>query len=175
MKKTKQYPFIRPTLGLMVTLYLIGIYSMIRGDSDFWSNLATTIFIIFLFIFPALMAFFGHLLIKDATPENIPRCLYPILFLYTFLSTSYAIIPTLFNGFDIQSATEVVFLIFEAVIFIAGIVFCIYFARKRVKKLLTERDIILFLHYLIGGLLYFYFIRLTLLSSILLQSAYEAI
>lgn len=175
MEHTKKYPIIKPTLLISVIIYLIGIYAIIRGGSSFWSYLATGIFFLFLFIFPALMAYFGRLLTKDTNSENLPQCLFPTIFLYTFLTTSYAIIPTILGGFDIESATEVVFLIFETVIFIGGIVFTVYFIRKRVKGLLTEKDVVLFLHYLVGGLVYFYFIRLTLLSTILLQSAYEAL
>jgi len=175
MENEKKYAFIQPTLMVSIIIYIIGIYAIIRGESGFWSYLATGIFFLFLFIFPALMAYFGRLMTKQINMERIPRCLFPTIFLYTFLTTSYAIIPTIANGFDIHSATEVVFLIFETVIFVGGIVFTIYFTRKRVRKLLTEQDIVLFLHYLVGGLVYFYFIRLTLLSTILLQSAYEAL
>jgi hypothetical protein len=73
------------------------------------------------------------------------------------------------------SAVEILFVIFEGAIFIGGIIFFFYFFNKRVKGRIRRFDLKLFLHYLVGGLVYFYFIRLSFVATFLVQIAFESI
>jgi hypothetical protein len=164
-----------PITLVLSFMSLIGIFFTVQGESGFYLIYSNTMFIITLFIFPGLMVFFGRLILQRATPRNIPPLLYPLLFLYTFIPTSYVLVPYLFQGFTQGSAVEILFVIFEASVFIGGLAFFIYFFRKRMKGKIRRFDLKLFLHYLVGGMVYFYFIRLSIVTTLLIQIAFETI
>lgn len=175
MNKEKILRYSEPVTMVLSFMSLIGIFFTVQGESGFYLIYSNTMFIITLFIFPGLMVFFGRLILLRATPKNMPPLLYPLLFLYTFIPTSYVLIPYLFQGFMDGSAVEILFVIFEGSVFIGGLIFFFYFFNKRVKGRIRRFDLKLFLHYLVGGLVYFYFIRLSFVATFLIQIAFETI
>lgn len=175
MNTEKILRFSEPVTLILSLLSLIGIFFTVQGESGFYQVYSNTMFIITLFIFPGLMVFFGRLILQRATPKNIPPLLYPLLFLYTFIPTTYVLVPYLFQGFFQGSAVEILLVIFESFVFFGGLVFFVYFFRKRLRGKIRRFDLKLFLHYLVSGLVYFYFIRLSLVTTILIQIAFETI
>ena len=175
MNKEKILRYSEPVTLILSFMSLIGIFFTVQGASGFYQIYSNTMYIITLFVFPGLMVFFGRLILLRATPKNLPPLLYPLLFLYTFIPTSYVLVPYLFQGFFQGSAVEILFVIFEGFVFVGGVVFFIYFFNKRVKGKIRRFDLKLFLHYLVGGLVYFYFIRLSFVATILIQIAFETI
>ncbi len=175
MNKEKILRYSEPTTLILSFLSLVGIFFTVQGEGGFFQIYSNIMFIITLFIFPGLMVFFGRLILLRATPKNIPPLLYPLLFLYTFIPTSYILVPYVFQGFEQSNAVEILFVIFEASILLGGIGFFIYFFRKRLRGRIRRFDLKLFLHYLVGGLVYFYFIRLSFVATLLIQIAFESI
>lgn len=175
MNKEKILRYSEPVTLVLSFMSLIGIFFTVQGASGFYQIYSNTMFIITLFIFPGLMVFFGRLILQRATPKNLPPLLYPLLFLYTFIPTSFVLVPYIFQGFFQGSAVEILFVIFEGSVFLGGIGFFFYFFRKRIKGKIRRFDLKLFLHYLVGGLVYFYFIRLSFVATILIQIAFDTI
>ncbi len=175
MNKENWLKYAEPLTIILSVLSLIGVLFTIQNAEGAYFVFAQTMFFITFFIFPAIIVFFGRLLIIRTTPERVPPLLFPLLFLYTFIPTISVILPYIASGFRFDGALELVFVIFEGAIFVGGFSFFVYFFQKYLSNKLNEKDITLFLHYFVGGLVYFYFIRLTLLTSILIQSAFDFI
>ncbi len=173
MKKELSVYHIAPIIAAIIILYFIGVVLTVLGNPGWSGFFATTIFLFTLFVFPGVIVYLGRVVLINATPSSIPIYLFPLLFMFSFLPTSYVLIPYAFEGFKIEFATELIFLVFEVSVLLSGFGFFAYYLRKYLKSNLTDKDLSLMLHYFVGGLIYFYFIRLTLLSSLLLQSAFE--
>lgn len=175
MTKETLLKYAEPLTIVLSVLALIGVLFTIQNAEGAFFVFAQAMFFITFFLFPAIVVFFGRLLIVRATPEKVPPLLFPLLFLYTFIPTISVILPYIASGFRFEGALELVFVIFEIAMFLGGFGFFVYFFHKYLASKLGERDLTLFLHYFVGGLVYFYFIRLTLLTSILIQSAFDII
>jgi hypothetical protein len=161
---------------LTIVLSLLALTSVLFfiQNGDGWTFVLYGIMVFLtLFIFPAIVVFFARLLLVRATPQAVPPLLFPLLFLYSFIPTVTLLLPFITTGLAFSGATEIIFFLFEAMVFTGGLMFFIYFFRKYLLGKLGEKDLTLFLHYFVGGLAYFYFIRLTVLSSLIIQSATE--
>ena len=175
MNKEQLLKYAEPLTILLSVLSLIGVLFTVQSTPGPLFVFGQIMYFITFFIFPAVVVFFGRLLILRANADKVPPLLFPLLFLYTFIPTVSVILPYVASGFRFEGALELVFVIFEMAVFLGGFGFFVYFFQKYLSNKLGERDITLFLHYFVGGLVYFYFIRLTLLTSILIQSAFDFI
>jgi hypothetical protein len=66
-------------------------------------------------------------------------------------------------------------LVFEGAAFFATLFFFFHYLIRYVKRTMEARDLYAIHHYLIGALIYFYFVRLTIISTIQITSALETL
>ena len=86
----------------------------------------------------------------------------------------YVLVPVFLNaftGFDDITALEFVFVIFEFAALITAVVFFVRYARRMVFDNMIPKDLYAIHHFYIGALVYFYFVRLTIISSLLVSGA----
>ncbi|MFP4077544.1 MAG: hypothetical protein ACLFUQ_00200 [Candidatus Izemoplasmataceae bacterium] len=156
-------------------LFVFGLYLTLAGSEGALGVIATSInFYIFL-LHPLVFFLIGRLLVKTATIETFPKILLIVILLLPAVPITYITLPSITNIFEITMALEIVFLVFEGAALLATILFFIHYLRRYIHQTLEPRDLYAIHHFLIGSLVYFYFIRLTLLSSIQLSSAFEAL
>ncbi|GEM_PF-1115990 len=173
MIKQKVLQFSEPIVLMISFLSLIGIFFQVRGGTGIFNGIYIALFMITLLVYPGLLAWIGRDVIAKATPRNIPVMTFPILFLYTFVPTLYFLVPYVFSGYFNNNSTELLFIVFEFSVFTAGLGFFFWQIKKFKEKKLKRRDFNLYTVYLFGGLIYFYFIRLTFIAMILLQSTFD--
>ena len=173
MVKQKILQYSEPIVLMLSFLSLIGIFFQVRDGSGLYNVVYISLFMVPLLVYPGLMAWIGRDVISKATPRNIPVMTFPILFLYTFVPTLYFLVPYVFSGYYNNNSTELLFIMFEFSVFAAGIGFFAFQMKKVKDKKIKRRDFNLYTVYLFGGLIYFYFIRLTFIAMILLQSTFD--
>lgn len=166
---------------LTAILYVFGLYFTLVGAEGALDVITTTInFYIFLF-HPLVFFLIARMLVKTAAVETFPKILLIVLLLLPAVPITYFTLPSITNLFVIKTVVEdvtvleVVFLVFEGAALLATIVFFIHYLKRYLNHTMEARDLYAIHHFLIGSLVYFYFIRLTILSSIQLSSAFEAL
>lgn len=173
MIKQKILQYSEPIVLMLSFLSLMGIFFQVRSGTGIYNGIYIALFMLTLILYPGLMAWVGRDIISRATPRKIPVMTFPILFLYTFVPTLYFLIPYLFSGYYNNNSTELLFIMFEFSVFAAGLGFFAYQVKKAKDKKIKRRDFNLYTVYLFGGLIYFYFIRLTFIAMIMVQSTFE--
>lgn len=173
MLKEKILKNSEPIVLILSFLALLGIFFQVRNGSGIYNGIYIALFMVTLLVYPGAMAWIGRDIISKATPKNVPILTFPILFLYSFVPTLYFLVPYVFSGYYNNNSTELLFILFEASVFLGGIGFFAYQYRKYLNHTIKRRDFNLFTIYMFGGLIYFYFIRLTFISMILLQSTFD--
>jgi len=151
-----------------IFISVFGIYLDIRFDRDWAQNMVIAIYFYTYIFHPLIFFIIGRRIILSTNAEKVPFCLLVILLLLAIVPTTYVIGLSAADGFGISGALEIVYLVFESAAFLAGILFFIYYVRRFIKKTIVSRDLISMHHYLFGAMIYFYFVRLTVISSILL-------
>jgi len=151
-------------------VYFIGIYAHVFVDAR-WAEILSTVVFFYTFIFHPLVFFLiGRKLIKLSTADTVPLCLMVLLLVLPLIPTTYVITVTALDWageLPTITALDIVFIVFEAAALLAGILVFSYYLRRFAKRIIINRDLISMHHYLFGTLIYFYFIRLTLISSLL--------
>ncbi len=154
-------------------IYFIGIYAHVFVD-DRWAEILSTVVFFYTFIFHPLVFFLiGRKIVKLSTADSVPLCLLVLLLVLPLIPTTYVItVNALEWAGDLPSITamDIVFIVFESAALLGGIFAFGYYLRRYVKGIIINRDLISIHHYLFGTLIYFYFIRLTLISSLLITN-----
>jgi len=167
----RQYNILTITLSfLTLAAYIVGLYGTISLEEGFFLYFGLGVSMYLVIFHPLVFFALGRGILKQADIRDVPESLIFILLIIPFFPISYVLIPLLFELYEsVQqaSAIEFVFIIFEMAAFGAGIYAFVRYARKTVKDQMVPRDFYAIHHYLIGTLIYFYFVRLTLVSSIL--------
>ncbi|MFW6298286.1 MAG: hypothetical protein ACOC14_01270 [Bacillota bacterium] len=162
-------------IALTAILYVLGLYFTFL-DAEGPLGVITTIINFYIFLIHPLVFFLiGRKLVKTATMETFPKILLVIMLLLPAVPITYITLPSITNLFEINMALEIVFLVFEGAALLATIVLFIHYLRRYINQTMEARDLYAIHHYLIGSLIYFYFVRLTILSSIQLSSAFESL
>ena len=162
-------------IALTVILYGVGLFFSFRGTDGVLDIVVTSIgFYIFL-IHPLVFFLIGRLLVKTATMETFPKMLLFVMLLLPAIPITYITLPSAINLFEISMVLEIVFLVFEGAALIATLIFFFHYLKRYANQTVEARDLFAIHHFLIGSLIYFYFIRLTILSSIQLSSAFESL
>ena len=165
----KAIPTAIAAIVIALALYAVGVYGFATGEV--WGEYAATAVYLYTYIFHPLIFFLlGRSLVRHATIEAVPLTLLIIMLVLTAIPTTFALSATLAGGgFGVESAIDIVFIVFEAAALLATIVIFGFYLRKRIKRLFTERDLISIHHFFFGTLVYFYFVRLTLVTSIIIS------
>lgn len=162
-------------IALTAVLYVVGLYFTFFESEGITGTVSTSInFYIFLF-HPLVFFLLGRMLVKTATMETFPKILLVVLLMLPAIPITYITLPSITNLFEVTMVLEIVFLVFEGAALIATIIFFVHYLRRYINQTLEARDLYAIHHFLIGSLIYFYFIRLTILSSIQLSNAFESL
>lgn len=158
----------RIAILLAILLYVSGIYANLTNEprGEIYS---IAVFFYTYMLHPLIFFFLGRKLVLTSTEETTPFTLIAVIFFLTFIPVTYLFVPTFFEGGFFEGAIGTVYVVFEFAALLATILVCIYFLRRRVKHIVNPRDLISIHHVLFGTLIYFYFIRLTLVTSIILS------
>ncbi len=158
----------RIAIVFSVLIFLSGIYIEFRFDDNWAQNVVIAIYLYTYIFHPLLFFIIGRKIILSTNAEKVPFCLLMVLLLLAIIPTTYTVALSTADGFAIAGALEIVYFVFETAAFLAAIWFFVYYVRRFIKRSIVSRDLISMHHYLFGAMIYFYFIRLTVVSSILL-------
>ncbi len=154
---------------------IIGVYGMTVADDGFFVIFGQAFSLYLFIVHPALLYFYGRAIIKLTDHKEFPEAIIFVMISIPFFPIVYTLIPLIYDFFTLDtnvSATDIIFVIFEVGVLGAGFAFFINYTKRYVLDQLVPKDLYAIHHYLIGTLLYFYFIRLTILSSILVTGAF---
>ncbi len=162
---------------LLATMALVGfgLYGFITHDSGGFFILSRTVNL-YLFVFhPVVIFILARLVLNYHDHTNLPEAVIFSLLILPLAPTIFILIPVAADVIAVKqinpTALEVVFFIFEIGVLIVGVVFFVRYAKRYATESLVPKDLYAMFHYLIGMMVYFYFIRLTILSSLLVTGA----
>jgi len=154
-------------------VYFTGIYAHVFVG-DRWAEIFSTSVFFYTFILHPLVFFLiGRKMVKLSTADSVPISLLVLLLVLPLIPTTYVItVNALEWAGDLPAVTamDIVFIVFESAALLAGIYVFGYYLRRYVKGIIINRDLISIHHYLFGTLIYFYFVRLTLISTLLITN-----
>jgi|GEM_PF-923211 hypothetical protein len=162
-------------VALTLILYGGGILLSVIDTGPVWTVIGTAIDIYILLAHPLVFFLLGRKLVKTASVNTFPKFLLTVMFLLPVVSITYIIFPSINSIFNIESGIDIVFLVFEGAAFFATLFFFFHYLIRYVKRTMEARDLYAIHHYLIGALIYFYFVRLTIISTIQITSALETL
>ncbi len=160
---------------LTLILYALGIYISFVDMGSFWTTLGSAIDIYILLVHPLVFFLFGRKLVKTASVQTFPAILLVVMLLLPIVSLTYIIIPSIGNLFAIESGIDIIFLIFEGAALLTTLFFFFHYLHRYARNIMEPRDLYAIHHYLIGTLIYFYFVRLTIISTIQITNALETL
>ncbi|MGM0436094.1 MAG: hypothetical protein ACQEQA_03510 [Bacillota bacterium] len=162
-------------VALTLILYALGIYISYADMGSVWTTVGSAIDIYILLAHPLVFFLFGRKLVKTASVGTFPVLLLVVMLLLPMISLTYIIIPSIANIFAVESSIDIIFLIFEGAAILTTLFFFFHYLHRYVKNTMEARDLYAIHHYLIGTLIYFYFVRLTIISTIQITNALETL
>ncbi len=155
-------------------LFFIGLYGTLFREDGFFLVFGQIISMYLLIFHPLIFFLLSRRLLREADIRYVPENLIFNIIVLPLFPIAYVLIPigvNIIDNFSDLSALEFVFIIFEFSAVATGFAFFVRYARKTVLDTIVPRDLYAIHHYYIGSLVYFYFVRLTILSSLLLSGA----
>ncbi len=155
-------------------LFIIGLYGILAHSEGFYFIFGQAFSMYLLIFHPLIFFILGRNILKQADVRNIPEMLLFNMILLVFFPIVYVLIPVFANAFDnirSASALEFVFVVFEIAALLTAFVFFIRYAKRMIQDIMVPRDLYTIHHFYIGALVYFYFVRLTIISSLLVSGA----
>jgi len=162
-------------VALTLILYALGVYISYADMGSVWTQVRSAIDIYILLVHPLVFFLFGRKLVKTASVRTFPVLLLFVMLLLPMISLTYIIVPAIGNLFAIESGIDIIFLIFEGAAILATLFFFFHYLHRYLKNIMEPRDLYAIHHYLIGALIYFYFVRLTIISTIQITTALETL
>jgi len=154
---------------------IVGIVGMTVAEDGFFVVFGQAFSLYLFIVHPALLFYYGRSLIKLTDHKDFQEAILFIMISIPFFPIVYTFIPLFYDFITLGTsvrATDIIFVIFEFGALAAGFFFFISYTKRYVLEQLVPKDLYAIHHYLVGTLLYFYFIRLTILSTILVQGAF---
>ncbi len=162
-------------VALTLILYALGIFLSLSDVGSTWSIIRTIIDIYILLAHPLVFFLIGRKLVKTATISQFPKLLLLVMLLLPMISITYIVVPSINTLFAIESGIDVIFLIFEGAAVLITLFFFFHYLHRYLKSTMESRDLYAIHHYLIGTIIYFYFVRLTIISTIQITNALETL
>lgn len=155
--------------------FFIGIYGTTFVEDGGFYIFGQAVSLYLLIVHPALLFGYSRAILKLSDHKSVPEVLIFSIIAIPFFPIVYTMIPIAYQFFSGEisvGATDIIFVIFEVAALGAGFYAFVRYAKRFVTDKLVPRDIYAIQHYLIGTLIYFYFVRLTIISSILASGAF---
>lgn len=159
---------------LTLFFFAFGLYGTLVANEGFFFILGQAFSMYLLIFHPLIFYILGRRLLKIADIRNVPESLIFNMLVLPFFPIAYVLIPVGFSFIDSYgdlSALEFVFIIFEASTLLMGVGLFIRYANRMVSDSIVPRDLYAIHHYYIFMIVYFYFVRLTIISSLLVSGA----
>lgn len=172
----RQYAKITNIVLILTLLFVgLGIYGVIAHDDGGFFILSQAVNL-YLFIFhPAVIFILARLILQYHDHKNLPEAVIFSLLMMPLAPSIFIVFPVMIEtievGLSTPGALDIVFFIFEVAVMIVGFVVFVRYAKKFVMDRLVPKDLYAMFHYLIAMLIYFYFIRLTIISSLLVTGS----
>jgi len=159
---------------LSLLFFVVGLYGTLFTSDGFFYVFGQITSMYLLIFHPAIFFVLGRTILKQSNIRNASEMLIFNMLILVALPIIYVLIPVFMNaysGFGDITALEFVFVIFEFAALLTAIVFFVRYAKRMIFDKMIPKDLYAIHHFYIGALVYFYFVRLTIISSLLVSGA----